>query len=237
MLNLANHSTAQLFSIPAEDWTAINQRVGEVLYVKNIQAYITQYLPGYAALLNSSQVWKDNTFNGLVSEATNIANYAATAITNFNRLNEQVKQINGNTVPDDLKNETIRLLNDLASSTTPIAAASTNLSNQVHTFLTDNQVIDGQMAKNKDRLGIFWEPLGAIINALEDAAGQVTGTWQAIATDLNNAITSPIEVTMPFIQSLSINAALVSWQKLQEEASAFPSMAQNQTKYWTQPNG
>lgn len=235
MPNLASRSVGNIFTIPAGDWTIINKRVGEVLAAQKIQNVIAEYLPGYPALLTSSKLWQQSTFNGLIAESGDLANYAGTAITNFTSLNAKVKQVVGNTVPDSLKDETMTLLKNLASDTTPLATASNTLSDRVLTFLNDNKAVDAQIAVNKDKLGGFWAPLGDIINSLEDAAGLVTGSWRAITDDLNNTLASPVTVTMPFIESLNIDAALVNWKSLQSDALAFSSLVKEQSQYWRKP--
>ena len=138
MPNLASSSVGNIFTIPASDWTMINKRVGEVLAAQIIQKSIAEYLPDYPALLSSSILWQQSTFSGLIAEAGDLANYAGTAITNFTRLNAKVNQVVGSTVPESLKDETMTLLKNLASDTTPLTRASNTLSDQVLTFLNDN---------------------------------------------------------------------------------------------------
>ena len=237
MPNLASNSLGQIFTIPASDWTVINRRVGVVLSETQIQTYLQQYLGGYAALLASCRLWTTNTFPGLISQSQALVGYATTAIANFSGLNTAVEGISQKEggVPEDVQQQTTALLQKLASDTAPLAAAFAALSKEMLAFLGDMQVVDEQVAAHKDQLGTFWTPVGAYITSLENAAGLVTGEWQAITDDLNNTLASPIDVTMPFLESLNIDAAIVSWQNAQAEAAAFPAMAANQQQYWTNP--
>ena len=232
MSSLANESVASLFSIPTSQWTAINQRVGAVFSVESIAPVISKDLPGYMSLLSSSRLWQSTTFNGLISVSGSIAQYADTAITNFTNLNSQVQGISGNSVPINIQNLTLTVLNQLVTDTAPIVVNTTQLSNALKIFLTENQVVDAEIALNKQSLGSFWAPLGAIITTVENAAGTVTGTWKAILDDLNNTVAKEITVTLPFIESLNIDAALVSWQNVKTIASAFPANMANQENYW-----
>ena len=232
MTVLANSSAESIFVIPEKEWTAINMRVGEVLTVQKIQSTVASFLPGYPSLLSSSQLWQHSTFNSLISESGDVAKYIDKSISNFTNLKIKVDNVKNDDVPKYLQVETLSLLQILADDTNALATASKNLSSTMIAFLNDNKVVDAQIAKSKNALGIFWNGIGDIINTLENAAGHVTGSWQAIADDLNVTLASPISVTMPFIESLNIEAALVQWQSLKSEATAFPSMVGEQSKYW-----
>lgn len=235
MTSLANNAVAQIFAIPASDWTVINTRVGEVLAASKIQSYITPYLAGYPALLTSSLLWKSDTFYGLIHMSASLASYASTAINNFDNLNQAVKKLinNGLSMTDAVRLQTTTVLKQLADDTKSMSVQSDTLSDQVLHFLNNNEVVDAQIIKNKDKLGSFWAPLGAYITALEQAAGVVTGEWRAISDDLDSVMATTIDVTIPFIESLNIDAAIACWQSLQQEASAFPTMMAGQDKYWT----
>lgn len=238
MVSLASSSVSEIFTIPVNEWTAINKRVGEVLATVNLRDYITSVLAGYPNLMSSCQQWQSNTFTGLIAHSQVLSNYSGQAIKDFGSLNAQVKQViqsGSQNLPDNLKQQTIDLLKKLSNDTTPIAVQSNLLSTEVLTFLNSNITVDAQMAKFKDSLGSFWEPLGANINTLETASGHVTGVWSAITDDLSNTLDLPIIVTIPFIQSLNIDAAIVSWQNIQQEALGFPTMAAGQQQYWTNP--
>jgi hypothetical protein len=238
MINLASSSVSDLFTIPAAEWTVINKRVGQVLATTNIKDYISSLLAGYPNLLSSCEQWQSSTFSGLILHSKVLSDYAAQSISNFNGLNEQVKQVidsGSQNLPDSLKQEIIHLLQKLSADTAPIAAQSNELSTSVLNFLNFNVTVDAQMASYKGSLDTFWEPLGDNINQLETAAGHVTGTWSAITDDLNFALTQPIIVTIPFLQSLNIDGAILNWQNIQKESIGFPALTAGQQQYWTNP--
>lgn len=238
MVSLASGSVSEIFAIPVSEWTAINKRVGEVLATQNVKDYIPSVLSGYPDLLNSCLQWQSYTFSGLITNSQKIAAYSTQAIIDFGNLNEKVKEVirsGSQTLPDSIKQETIDLLQKLSTNTTPIAAESNLLSSDVINFLKCNSIVDIQMAKFKGSLGVFWEPLGNNIKALEDAAGHVTGVWNAITNDLEHLLSLPVMVTIPFIESLNLDVAIASWQDIQTEALAFPAMTAGQQQYWTNP--
>ena len=106
------------------------------------------------------------------------------------------------------------------------------MAKELRIFLTANKVVDAEIALNKKILDSFWAPLGIIITNVEAAAGAVTGTWLAILDDLKNTVASDLNVTLPFIESLDIDAALIAWQDIKSEAAAFPANMSNQENYW-----
>jgi len=91
------------------------------------------------------------------------------------------------------------------------------------------------MARFKDSLGTFWDPLGDNINKLEAAAGHVTGVWGAITNDIDYTMSLPVTVTIPFIESLNLDVAIASWKHIQEQTLAFPVNMKGQEQYWNNP--
>ncbi|MFC4817485.1 MULTISPECIES: hypothetical protein [unclassified Flavobacterium] len=238
MLNLASTAVSELFTIPVNDWTAINKRVGEIKASANIKDYISSILAGYPDLLTSCLQWEKSTFIGLINQSNELAKYADEAISNFTLLNNNVKaSLNaGNTkVPNDLQQQTIATLEKLRNDTIPLENTSNSLSSEVLTFLNNNIIVDTQMLKYKDTLGTFWAPIGDNINTLEGAASNVTSVWSAITDDLNNTLNAPITVDFAFITSLNIDAAIIDWQNIKAEATAFPLLTNGQENYWTNP--
>ena len=237
MLSLASSSVSRLFTIPAIDWTVINKRVGLVIDTSRIGSTIAAVLPAYPALLADSLLWKSETFQGLINKSELLCSYSAGAITSFSNLNNKVKQVidTGADLNEELKSETAAVLQQLSTDTAPLAAAFQTLSGEVLAFLDNNKAIDAQIASNKSKLGSFWQPVGEVITNLEQAAGLVTGEWQAILDDLVNARVSPVDITLPYIESLNIDAAIVCWTNVQSEAAAFPQIVAGQEQYWTNP--
>ncbi len=232
MLQLANDSVASIFTISTDNWTAINKRVGSVLGVEKIASVVNSDLPGYSKLLISSKLWKASTFNELITESNTVAKYAQNAIANFGDINQKVKKVSNQQIPENLQKQVIDALRDLQSDTLPIVNQSNKLSGEIHEFMLNNQTVDAEMEQNKEKLGSFWAPLGNIIHSVETATGKVNGAWKAILDDLNSTLGADIQVTMPFIASLELDAAIISWQSILSESSAFPSQVDGQESYW-----
>ena len=138
-------------------------------------------------------------------------------------MNAAVSKISGPTVPDDVKKLVEDSLRDLQENTSPILASTEVTAANLRSFLNKNQVVDAEIALNKEKLGDFWAPLGDIIDALETAAGNVTGSWSAISNDLANTVSKEINVTIPFIEALDIETAIICWNNVKTESTAFAS--------------
>ena len=241
MPNLASNSVVNIFTIPASSWTVINQRVGVVLNAAPYQTYFNQLVPSYPSLLTSSQLWQSSTFNSLISQSQALATYAATAISNFSHLNADVKaaiQSGSGTISELLKQETVATLQKLSSDTTALAASTNLLTQQVLAFLNDNKVVDNEVEQHKDifdELGINWNTVTDYLITLENDVALVTGEWSAISDDLKNTLSNSVDLSIPFLESLNIDAAIVTWQNVQNEASAFTALVAGQTQFWTNP--
>lgn len=229
---LANSSVTDLYTIPVTDWEEINKRVGNVFQLRNIKDIVARTIPGYPPLLNSSDVWVNNTFDDLISQSREVAAYAETAVINFTELNMAVKKIEGDEVPPSVQHMASDMLTGLLTSTSGLALKVSSSSAQVDTFMKNNQIVDAEMAIHADSLGIFWKPLGNIITAVEHATGKINGAWKALEDDLKIVSAKKVNITIPFIMSLDIDASIVLWEELAEEAGAFPPQAEGMKNYW-----
>lgn len=231
-MQLTDSSIAQLYTIPAASWTAINQRVGMVLLVQNIESVIAGQIPGFPDLEKACQAWSNGTFQALIDQSVALHTYASTAIQNFTDLQNAVNALSGSTVPPEVQQQTSAALLQLANSTNPLTQAFATLSNQVSDFMKANQAVDSQLRHEQEVLGFLWQPITDITTAVDNATGLVNGAFLAINHDLKAAVSNPIDVTMPFLESLSIEVAIQAWQRIQSETAAFPSMANVQKQYW-----
>ena len=241
MPNLASNSVVNIFTIPASSWTVINQRVGVVLQAAPYQTFFNQLVPSYPNLLTSSQLWQSFTFNSLISQSQGLVTYAATAISNFSQLNIDVKaaiQSGSGTISELLKKETVDTLQKLSGDTTTLAASTNLVTQQVLAFLNNNKVVDNEVEQHKDifdEFGINWNTVTSYLITLENDTALVTGEWSAITDDLKNTLSDSVDLTIPFLESLNIDAAIVTWQNVQNEASAFATNMTGQEQYWTNP--
>ena len=229
---LANNEITDLYTISKKNWESINSRVGNVFKLKNLEDVVSKTIPGYPDLLDSSELWSQSTFKNLISQSVDLADYADKAIANFSELNNQVKEIKGDEVPIAIQNQTKSLLISLADDTKIIANSANNLDNQVEEFMKDNTIVDKEMSLNSSSIGIFWEPLGEIITSVEIATSKVTGAWEAIEDDVAIAIDKEVSITMPFIMSLDLDASIILWQRVSDEARAFPSEVEGMKSFW-----
>jgi hypothetical protein len=236
MPRLANNDVAGLFTISAEDWKAVNKRVGAVMAVSTVQKDITIHLPAYLDLRQRSTLWQNNIFPGLITQSAVLAAYASKAIAGFSELNKAVKQLGDKSdVPPALQMLTVSHLKQLKDDTLELTNSFGVLSVLLMMFLNDNKQVDLQMEKSKGELDIFWKPLGQIITSLEQGAGRVTSVWNEIADDLQHEVITPANVTRAFIEALNLEAAINIWQNVQREASAFASKVEGQAQYWLDP--
>jgi hypothetical protein len=231
-MQLTDDSIAQLYTIPASDWTAINKRVGVVLMTAAIASEVESELPGYGTLLTDCQTWSNSTFQSLIDQSNALHTYATTAIANFSALQQSVNALTGDTVPQDVQQQTSAAIVQLANDTAPLTQAFATLSSQVSDFMKANQTVDSQLNQIQGSLGFVWQPITDITTAVDHATGLVNGAFQAIDNDLQSAVSNQIDVTMPFLESLSIENAIQMWQRIQNETAAFPSMANDQKQLW-----
>jgi hypothetical protein len=231
-ITLASDDVASLFAVPADDWTAINKRVGLVWLARNIVSSIERYLPTFPALETASQTWKDATFPGLVQQAGAIATYSGQAITGFTSLQSAIQGLDPNApLPANVKTQAQTTLDGLATSSSTVAATAKSLGNDVAAFTSQNQIVDQKIHDYIGVLGSDWTVLTAETDAVDQAVGLVRGSWSAIVDDLANVTSGQIQITTAFLLGLDIASALLSWQHIQVEAQAFASMAGGQGQY------
>lgn len=226
---LASASLGSLFTIPADDWTALNRRVGLTYLAHGIAPVIAEYLPSYAALDAACARWRSATFGALVAQSGALAQYASGAEASFTGVQTAIAGLPpGQQLPAPVLAQAGSAITALAASTATFNATFGSLCDDVLAFTSANAATDAQIDAYRQRLGPDWTALGPETDAVDRAAGLVLGTWQAMAHDLAAIAADPIEITTQFLLSLEIAAALRSWQGLQAEAVAFATMAQGQ---------
>lgn len=235
-MQLTDSSIAHLYTIPVASWTSINRRVGMVLLVQSIEKTIADQLPDFLALESACKDWSTGTFQALTDQSVALNTYAGEAIQNFSDLHNAVNALSGNTVPIAVQQQTTRTLNQLAAATKPLVANSSAIAQKVSAFMLVNKQIDAELLQYQSVLGTQWETLASITQAVDDATGLVNGAFQAINNDLVKATQNQVDVTMPFLEGLSIETAILAWKRIQSETAAFPSMANNQKQYWQPQN-
>jgi len=224
---LINENGADLFTIPNESWVVINQWVGEIFTGRGFVPVLTKVLPAYPAGLKSCELWTTKTYPQLILQSEKLSTYAKQAIDDFSDLNTKVKSIRETPVPVAIQHQTIAVLDALIKRTAPLAKDFSILENQLSDFLTANIQLRKQMDTEIEAAFFEKETL-----VFEQALRRLNGTWLALYDDLRNVNSTPIDPTLPFIESLNIDAAIIQWENIQKEAEAFPIMAVNQEELW-----
>jgi len=235
MTNLTNDSLGKIFTISAHDWTVINIRIADIKGGAQICGNFMTDLPGFSALLKSALLWESETFYGLIDMSKSVANYASTAVTDFGNLNKLIKEMikSKSAMTEEVEQQSINLLKKLSDDTTSMSTKMTKLSDQVLAFLNDNKEIDAKVLSSKEKFAGLKAAIESYDAAVENAAGLITSGWRALSDDFAiNPIKTMKKITLSYIESLNIDAAIVLWKKLQQEASAFPAMVDGQDKYW-----
>ncbi len=231
---LINKNGADLFVISKAAWSAMNTRVGEVLAGTLIPKAVVKEISVYPKLLSSCDLWKNTTFPQLISQSERMSLYARTAAEDFKDLNAKVKLVKGTSLPKNLQLETVKVLSTLQRNTMLLATGFETIESQLSDFLTYNKACDKALMAYVEKSGssLALNSLESDIASFEKALSGLKGTWMALANDLSNGMKAPIDVTLPFIESLNIDAAVIQWENIVQEAQAFPSMAQRQEELW-----
>ncbi len=218
---LANNSITNLYKIEVSHWESISLRVEKVFDLKNLEKIVAKTIPGYPALLKSTYLWSEDTFDNLVGQSKAISNYASLAILKFTELQNEVHKIEGDVVPQYVQDLTIDLLKEFSNNTLSLSKKIEKTSLEISEFMEYNHVVDAEMAIHSESLGVFWEPIGKVIKAVDIATSKVTGAWRALKDDWNITNDKNITITMPFIMSLDIKASIILWEQIIQDTLVF----------------
>jgi hypothetical protein len=231
---LASNALNSLFNISADDWAEISKRVGLVEVTRNLESEVAQYLPSFPSLVTASDTWTATTFPGLVTQAQALAAYSHTAQVTFGDLKSALDDANldpAAPLPAVLAAKAQGALLAVTASTKQLAFEFTVLSGQLTNFTRVNQTADSDINAFVQRFGDAWGSLLGETRALETAVEQVLGAWSALSTDLGAAVPAGVDLTMGLLAGLGIDEALLIWQSLERNASAFPALAADQQVY------
>jgi hypothetical protein len=194
-------------------------------------------LPVFPQLEVVCDLWMSTTFPGLIAHSAALVTYADQSTQQFTDLQNALAALGTNTdpLPASLQLQALTALQNLQQSSNTLGAEFNELSQQVSNFASINNQIDVEILHYQSQFGPWWAPIGAKLSEIDAATGQVQGVWSAITSDLQNALTlvSPAEITNSFLLGLDISVALSAWASIKTEATAFASMANGQTQYWT----
>lgn len=231
-IQLANPSAGALFAVPQDNWTAISKRVGLTILASAIAPIIGRTLTEFPKLETACQAWRTTTFPGLTSLSASIGAFATTAASALTALQAPISRL----APDDpVPAATAALvkstLGSLARAMAPLNSQCDELNSQVQAFAGENQIVDAQVEAYIKALGPNWQSLAGDLPAVQSATGLVEGAWQAISNDFNAVADGSIALTTALLLSLDLQAAILAWQNLGPEATAFASLAQDQQQY------
>lgn len=216
---LADKDGCALFTVPGEDWAAIDQRAEAAIGLSGIAKQVTQYLPGFEALVQACQAWHTRTRPVIGTAAHSVVRYSDVAIAQF----QQVRDAVSGPLTPQVQQQVIDALAALSQHTTPLNEQFHQVSSQVADFADVNRAVDAQVNRYVSALGQEWRSVLPQTDRVDNAAGRVRGVWQALSADLNALVSERIEVTDQFIASLEIDVALAGWADLRAEALSYLS--------------
>lgn len=227
-------TSGSLFTVPESDWTALSKRVGLTRLASSIAPVIEKYIPDFPQLVTVCENWANTTFPGLVDVSGRINTFSQECVQRFGAVQQAIAGLGQN---DPIPPATVTLIQNsfasLAVDAGPLNSTVVDLSGQVKAFVDRNDIIDAEIANYAKELGPNWQAIGAATAPVQQAAGLVEGAWGAIATDFTAIATQKFEITMPFLLSLDVQSAVLSWTNVGKEAAAFQPMAAGQQQFLT----
>ncbi|HEY8159506.1 MAG TPA: hypothetical protein VIF10_12465 [Methylobacter sp.] len=248
-MKLADDSITALFTIPKSDWMVISYRVGATIVADDANASgpISTILPDFPQLIPVCRNWNSVIFPGLLTYSEQLKTFAAQTVQELTSLNNTLTALNpAAPLPSSVIQNVIDTFSQINSSASNLYDAMSNLQPELNKFFNENAVINNEISsfqaavtESIKTLGekspmfqfLFMQVAIDFDNTVDKAAGLAYGAWQAIIADLNDVISGKINITMPFLLSLDIGAAINSWETIQTEAAAFASMAAGTVPY------
>ena len=215
---LVDSAAGALFTVSNADWTAIDQRVASAIQFSDIAGTVSQYLPGFEALVRACRAWRDHTFVEIGLAAECLVGYCGDAVREFGGLRAALA---GGDLTPALQHQVVDTVTALSVRTTTLNQQFHLVAGAVADFMEINQTVDRQVDKFVAQLGTDWKSILPATGRVDAASGRVRGIWQALSADLNALVSGQIEVDKAFVASLQIDQALLGWTDLQAEAEAF----------------
>ena len=229
-INLGPGKILDSYNIPAADWQIANKRVSIILDPTREPALQQRLkaLPNYSELVAISQTWKKTTFDGLVTFAARLAQFAQTDVQSYLTV--------------------LKMIIDALAGGDP--SMKTRLDNTVEGFTADTRQFSMQAAQLTDQLKDFdiqmsqadmpgGDPKDPIWNAFSLNAGLafdiLNGRFQTITDDLTGLQTDvdqKIKKDLPIVvQLVDLPVAKQRWQTIGDEAAGFVANAPAQRRY------
>lgn len=185
------------------------------------------------SLLAECQNWRLVGFLNLLGLATEVAIYNNRAVSNFQNILNLLKQSN-NTITPEIVSCTQSSLQELNKHTAKMQQDIQSELTKLKTFVTSNKVFDQFFMTNSFLISMLNVPQfqPQSFQQIDTALESMLGAWSAMANDIASIADTKINVTLPFLMSLDIQAAITSWQNIAQEAQNFAQSGSTQEQYW-----
>jgi hypothetical protein len=221
-----------LLVLPKSDWTLISRRAGLVTRARDSAPMLGRYLPAFKPLAAACQTWRRETFPALVNQAAAIGRYAEQAIKTFTELQARLRQLApGGTLPEELQQQARTSFTLLALSTMALAQQAVLISTDVLAFTSANQLAEARHDSFRELLGANWESIAPSLLAVDRAVEQQLAGWQRLKADVHALATGQRAISGELLRSLGLDAALLGWRALRDDAAVFAHTANSLGPY------
>jgi hypothetical protein len=219
---LASASLADLFTVPASDWAAIQRRVSVVLLATTVVADIQQALPHFPDLLVACQAWQATTLPAIREQSQQLHAYAADAQRQFGPLADAIDALDPNApLPPAVRAQAETALAALQQATTRISASFNALREPISNFHLVNGQVDTELLRYQDLVAFFGDAITQATRTLDNATGRVQGDWNAISDDLRPLTSDQVDLTLAILASLGLRQDLAIWASIEQQTSEF----------------
>lgn len=219
---IANPAVADLFTVPASDWAAIQRRVSHVLLAVALVDEIKPMLPHFPNLLAACQQWQRSTFAAIQQQSRQLQQYAADAQRQFQPLAAAIAALDpAAALPAPVHEQAAHALEALWQATADLRARFEALKEPISDFHIVNGQVDSELLHYRDQFAFLGDSIAQSTQAVGAATGRVQGSWDAIADDLRPITAGQVDLTLALLASLGLEEALLTWASIEQEARAF----------------
>ena len=217
------------FTLPREDWSAIDTRIAAALSLEPIADTVVHTLPNYRELLEVCKSWQSDTWPSMIAQAQAIADLSSVTMTSYQLLDDYIKKLDdyikklddSRPLTDDEKDHVHKIINPLSAAFSSRQSALEDVDDALVHFSNVNQNTDARLQSIKGALGPEWTMIGTETSAIDQAVGAMRGDWGAVVDDFQALSDGKLEMTTAFLLDLSLESAILGWQNLGQEAQAF----------------
>jgi hypothetical protein len=238
-VDFAPGDASQLFAIPKEMWSNINQFAFLVcMDTPGVNATLNQRLrslPGYAELHSSCQVWAEITFPALQALAAELSNGEMKTL--LLRLQAALRNLPNNTsgAREEFEQAADKINHKLAT----LSEISRQVNQQSMTFYNASNIVIAQYKKSNVP-DSPWVNIGPKLEDVGLALSSMVGRWNLLASNLaylRKTIELPAGTAgIPVLYDLDIEVGLNAWDEIAQRASRFLQDVPAQRKYLSGEN-